>query len=165
MISRDVHAVEIASTPKIPQSSLSFPECQLGQFERRARDNPDHGCPNSVKHPLHPGQSSESHVGGREHQHHHERGQHERNSHRSRPKNPGANVTEINRQLSGQRTGRQLCQRQSLNIVFLADPLALIHKILLHVPGKRDWSAETYRTQPQEICGEPRKGNFSRLRR
>jgi hypothetical protein len=52
-----------------PEEPIS-PECQPGKLAGALGDNGNHRRANTIKHGLHPGQSAESDVQSREHEHH-----------------------------------------------------------------------------------------------
>jgi len=56
--------------------------------------------------------------------------------------------------LCSQGAGSKLCKRETLKVVFFADPAALVDEVLLHVSGKSNRAAESYGSEPQEIANE-----------
>ena len=60
-------------------------------------------------------------------------------------------VTEVDGQLRGQRTGRQLCQREAFLVVAVGDPPACVHRVAVHVAGQRHRAAEAKGAEPQEV--------------
>ncbi len=57
-------------------------------------------------------------------------------------------------------TRRELRQRETFQVVFFADPVPIIHQVLLHVSGKSNRSAESHGPKPQKISDELREGCF-----
>jgi hypothetical protein len=53
--------------------------------------------------------------------------------------------------LRSQRTGHELCQRQSLLVVLIGDPVALLHEIAIHVSDERDRTTKADAAQLQEV--------------
>src|SRR4029077_2520938 len=99
-------------------------------------------------------------VGCREAQHHEERWQDKCHTYRRCSEHAGANVAEIDGELSGEWAGSELCECQTLNVVFFANPAALVDEVLLHMAGESDRSAEADRSQSQEISNELDKRHF-----
>src|SRR6266850_65530 len=52
------------------------------------------------------------------------------------------NIAEVDRELRRQRTGHELGERQSLLVIGLRDPLALLHQVAVHIADERDRAAE-----------------------
>src|SRR5262249_49762536 len=61
---------------------------------------------------------------------------------------------EIDRELRGERTRRELRQRQALEVVLLLDPAAPLDEVALHVARERDWPAEAEGPEREEVAGE-----------
>ena len=117
-------------------------------------DDADDRRTNAIKDRLHPCQAAVRGISHAERQHHQERRQHERDPHQRRSQHACAHVAQINRQLRGQWAGRQLCQGESLDIIFTAHPSPFVDEVLLHVSGERNRAAESHRSQPQEVADE-----------
>jgi len=66
--------------------------------------------------------------------------------------------TQIDRQLRGQRTGRDLRQSQPFLVVGVRYPVALFHQVAVHEAHQRDRTAEAQRAQAQEIQGQLPEG-------
>jgi len=83
--------------------------------------------------------------------HHQERRCDKRKSRDVRAYNSRAHVSEINRQLCGQRTGRKLRQRQSIEVLLLCYPTTPFDQVPLHVRRQRDRPAKSDGAKAQEI--------------
>src|SRR5581483_7995811 len=98
------HGEHGEDTPK----QLVTAECELGQFEGRPRNDPNDCGADAIKASLHPGESTVTHVGGRERQHHAERWQYERDPDGSRSHHAGTYISQVHGKLRRQRTGSKL---------------------------------------------------------
>ncbi len=139
-------------------------QSELGQFDRRARDDADDRRANAVKKRLHPIQPAVAHVSRRQNQHHQKRRQHKCDPHQSRSQNTGAHIPEIHRQLRRQRPGRKLRQRQACHIVFPRNPATPVDQVLLHPSRQRNGAAKANCPQPQEVSRELGERHMRRVR-
>src|SRR5207248_7384445 len=62
-----------------------------------------------------------------------------------------ADPAEIFRQLRCERSGLQLRERKSLEVVLPGEPAAILYEIALHVSGERNGSAKAEGAESQEV--------------
>src|SRR2546425_2691166 len=79
------------------------------------------------------------------------RARYESNPRQCRAEHPATYPSEVDRELGGERAGGELRKGEPLLVLLRADPAALLHEVLLHVPGERDRPAEPQGTEPQEV--------------
>src|SRR5256884_84075 len=121
------------------------------EFQRTAGDDGDDGGTDPVEQPLHPWQPAEADVQLGQHEHHEKRGRHERDPYQRSAEHPAPHPPEVDRELGRERARGELRKGKALLVLLRADPAALLHEVLLHVPGERDRPAEAQGTEPQEI--------------
>ncbi len=121
------------------------------EFQRTASDDSDDGSADPVEQSLHPRQAAEADVQLGQHEHHEKRGRYERDPCQRRTEHPAPYPSEVDRELSGERARGELRKGEALLVLLRADPAALLHEVLLHVPGERDRPAEAQGTEPQEV--------------
>ena len=98
----------------------------------------------------------EVNVKRREPDDHHERRQHERQTDERRAEHSAARPTEVDRELRGERPGRQLREREAAFVFVEREPATIVDEVALHRAGERDRTAEARGAEVQEVSNEPR---------
>src|SRR5439155_18942910 len=112
----------------------------------------DHAGTDAVEPSGHPWEATVEQVSPRD-GHYHEKGwQDERNAGHCGAHDSVMHVPEIHRELRGQRTGHELRQRQSFLVVLVADPVALLDEIAIHVTDERDRTTKADAAELQEVA-------------
>ena len=123
-----------------------------GELPGADRNDADHRGTDAVERSLHPWEATVAQVSPPD-GHYHEKGwQDERNAGHCGAHDSVMHVPEIHRELRGQRTGHELRQRQSFLVVLVADPVALLDEIAIHVTDERDRTTKADAAELQEVA-------------
>src|SRR5262249_28090235 len=114
-------------------------------------DDCNHGCADAVERSPHPPEAAVLDVSCRQREHHEERRQDEREDHERGTEHPGTDPPQVDGELRGERSRRELCEGQPLLVVFRRDPAAPFDEVTLHVTNERDGPAEAHRAQTKEV--------------
>ena len=138
-------------------------ERHLHELPRAPRDDRDDRRTDAVERPLHPRQATVTDVERGQDEHHQERGENEGESHERRAEHAGTHPAEVDRELRGQRTGRELREGEPLLVVLGRDPTPSLDEVALHVPTERDRAAKAERPEAKEVSQEiPDRIGFDR---
>ena len=145
-ISDSVQAVTTALTAKSAQSRRSAPSVSASSLHGAARDDRDDGGADAVEGALHPGEAAEAQVERRR-----ARAPSRTTAGRRRaptsvaPSAPPRSPAEVDRELRGERAGRELREREALACTPRREPAARLDEVALHVADERDRPAEARR--------------------
>src|SRR5205823_6910054 len=105
---------------------------------------------NAVEHSLDPRQAAIVNVKSGQSKYHQKRRQDKCHADSCGPNNASVEPPEVHCQLCSERSGRELGESQSLQVILLRDPMALFDQVPLHMAGKRDRAAKAKGTEFQE---------------
>src|ERR1051326_3862731 len=134
------------------------------QPRRRDSDDAEHDRAHAVEGGAQPGQSSVPHVEDAQQQGEQERRRDERGADECRAPEPGVQVSQTERDLSGERHSSAPRQCQTPGEFTLGEPAPPLHQVSLHGPAQRDRAAESGAAQPDEVTRKRTRPGASRRR-
>ena len=153
-ISDSVHAVTTAITTNTAHRRRSAAHRQASELVGGADDDADHGRADPVEGRLHPGEPAVADIDHAEGHRHQVGRQDEGEPDQRGAEDPRVDVAEADGQLGGQRSRRELGERQSLHVLVPGEPAPLLDQVPLHVADQRHRSPEAQAPEVEEVADE-----------